>query len=257
MELQLLDTLTESQLYRASGMGKSLKSDSVAQLLFLNTLAVTLMAQDKAQHNYAKQYAKKTTSYGNYLLFRNAATDLYTLAHHVRFPHSKSLKLQDNNKGQDYLDALRFDDKMHFKMMQRITRGERNLINTLKPYLMRLENQLKVPTRLRSLRREITDWSTLSQSQREKTVGKLYDEMRRIGKTGELMRSVGTMNSYRQFKDPEKTGVLKRAATTAAGAYAGAAMGKKIATKLDKDPDKYSKVGTGIGALAGYWAGKQ
>lgn len=257
MELQLLDTLTESQLYRASGMGKSLKSDSVAQLLFLNTLAVTLMAQDKAQHNYAKQYAKKTTSYGNYLLFRNAATDLYTLAHHVRFPHSKSLKLQDNNKGQDFLDALRFDDKMHFKMMQRITRGERNLINTLKPYLMRLENQLKVPTRLRSLRREITDWSTLSQSQREKTVGKLYDEMRRIGKTGELMRSVGTMNSYRQFKDPEKTGVLKRAATTAAGAYAGAALGKKIATKLDKDTDKYSKVGTGIGALAGYWAGKQ
>ena len=257
MELQLLDTLTESQLYRASGMGKSLKSDSVAQLLFLNTLAVTLMAQDKAQHNYAKQYAKKTTSYGNYLLFRNAATDLYTLAHHVRFPHSKSLKLQDNNKGQDYLDALRFDDKMHFKMMQRITRGERNLINTLKPYLMRLENQLKVPTRLRSLRREITDWSTLSQSQREKTVGKLYDEMRRIGKTGELMRSVGTMNSYRQFKDPEKTGVLKRAATTAAGAYAGAALGKKIATKLDKDTDKYSKAGAGIGALAGYWAGKQ
>lgn len=257
MELQLLDTLTESQLYRASGMGKSLKSDSVAQLLFLNTLAVTLMAQDKAQHNYAKQYAKKTTSYGNYLLFRNAATDLYTLAHHVRFPHSKSLKLQDNNKGQDFLDALRFDDKMHFKMMQRITRGERNLINTLKPYLMRLENQLKVPTRLRSLRREITDWSTLSQSQREKTVGKLYDEMRRIGKTGELMRSVGTMNSYRQFKDPEKTGVLKRAATTAAGAYAGAALGKKIATKLDKDTDKYSKAGAGIGALAGYWAGKQ
>ena len=257
MELQLLNTLTESQLYRASGMGKNLKSDSVAQLLFLNTLAVTLMAQDKAQHNYAKQYAKKTTSYGNYLLFRNAATDLYTLAHHVRFPHTKSLKLQDNNKGQEYLDALRFDEKMHFKMMQRIGRAERNLINTLKPYLMRLENQLKVPSRLRSLRREITDWSTLSQSQREKTVGKLYDELRRTGKTGELMRSVGTMNSYKQFKEPEKSGVLKRAAIAGASAYAGSAMGKKIATKLDKDPDKYSKAGAGIGALAGYWAGKQ
>lgn len=257
MELQLLDTLTESQLYRASGMGKNLKSDSIAELLFLNTLAVTLMAQDKAQYNYAKQYAKKTTSYGNYLLFRNAATDLYTLAHHVRFPHSKSLKLQDNNKGEDYLGALRFDDKMHFKMMQRISRGERNLINTLKPYLMRLENQLKVPSRLRSLRREITDWSTLSQSQREKTVGKLYDEMRRTGKTGELMRSIGTMNSYRQFDNPQKSGVLKRAAIAGAGAVAGAAMGKKLATTLDKDPDKYKKAGAGIGALAGYWAGKR
>jgi hypothetical protein len=237
-------------------MGKSFKSDSVAQLLFLNTLALTLMVQDRAQYNYAKQYGKKTTSYGNYLLFRNAATDLYTLAHHVRFPHSKSLKLQDNKKGEDYLDALKFDDKMHYKMMQRIARGDRNLINTLKPYLMRLENQLKVPSRLRSLRREVTVWSTLSQSQREKTVGKLYDEMRRTGKTGELMRSVGAMNSYRQFDDPEKRGVLKRAAIAGAGAYAGAALGKKIATATDKDPNKYRKVGAGIGALAGYWAGK-
>ena len=257
MELELVDTLTESYLYRSNSMGKSFKSDSVAQLLFLNTLALTLMMQDKTQYNYAKQYAKKTTGYGNYLLFRNAGTDLYTLAHHVRFPHSKSLKLQDNKKGEDYLSALRFDDKTHFKMIRRIGGGERNLINTLKPYLMRLETQLKVPSRLRTLRREITDWSTLSQSQREKAVGRLYSEMRRIGKTGELMRSVGTMNSYRQFDDPEKSGVLKRAATTAAGAYAGAALGKKIATKLDKDPDKYKKAGAGIGALAGYWAGKQ
>ena len=130
------------------------------------------------------------------------------------------------------------------------------MINTLKPYLMRLENQLRVPSRLRSLRREVTDWSTLSQSKREKTVGKLYDELRRTGKTGELMRSIGTMNSYRQFDDPEKSGVLKRAATTAAGAYAGAALGKKIATATDKDPGKLGKTGAGIGALAGYWAGK-
>ena len=144
MDLQLLDTLTESQLYRSNAMGKALKSDSVAQLLFLNTLALTLMIQDRAQSKFAKQYASKTTSYGNYLMFRNAATDLYTLAHHVKYPDSKSLKLQDNKKGKDYLDTLKFDDKTHWKMMQRIARDDRNLINILKPYLMRLETQLRV-----------------------------------------------------------------------------------------------------------------
>ena len=66
----------------------------------------------------------------------------------------------------------------------------------------------------------------MSQNQRERAVAKLYDEMRRTGKTGELLRSIGTMNSYKQFSDPEKSSVLKRAATTAAGAYAGAALGK-------------------------------
>jgi hypothetical protein len=257
MDLQLLDTLTESQLYRSNAMGKALKSDSVAQLLFLNTLALTLMIQDRAQFKFAKEYASKTTNYGNYLMFRNAATDLYTLAHHVKYPNSKSLKLQDNKKGEDYLNSLRFDDKTHWKMIQRISRGDKNLINILNPYLMRLETQLRVPTRLKSLRREITDWSSMSQNKRERTVAKLYDEMRRTGKTGELLRSIGTMNSYKQFDNPEKSSVLKRAATTIAGAAAGAALGSKAGVKLNKDPDKYKKAGAGIGALAGYWAGKQ
>lgn len=256
MELQLLDTLTESQLYRSNAMGKNLKSDSVAQLLFLNTLALTLMIQDRAQSKFSKQYASKTTSYGNYLMFRNAATDLYTLAHHVKYPDSKSLKLQDNKKGKDYLDTLKFDDKTHWKMMQRIARDDRNLINILKPYLMRLETQLRVPSRLKSLRREVTDWSSMSQNKRERTVAKLYDEMRRTGKTGELLRSIGTMNSYKQFDNPENSGALKRAAATIAGASAGAALGSKAGVKLNKDPDKYRKAGAGIGALAGYWAGK-
>ena len=237
-------------------MGKSFKSDSIAQLLYLHTLALLLMSQDKAQSKYAKEYAKKTTQYGSYLMFRNVATDLYTLAHHVRYPNSKKLKLQDNKKGEDYLSALRFDDKTHFKMMQRIARADRNIVTALAPYLMRLERQLKVPSKFNSLRRQIVDWSTKSQTERERIVGKLYDEMRRIGKTGELMRGIGTMNSYKQFGEPEKSGALKRAAATAAGAYTGAALGKKVADKFQKDPDKYKKAGAGIGALAGYWSGK-
>ena len=256
MDLQLLDTLTESHLYRSNAMGKSFKSESVAELLYLNTLALVLMSQDRSQQKYAKEYAKNTTRYGSYLMFRNAATDLYTLAHHVKYPNSKSLKLQDNKKGEDYLSRLRFDDKMHYKMIQRIGRADRALVQQFAPYLTRLETQLRAPSRLRSLRRNITDWSKLSQSKRVQTVSRLYDEMRRTGKTGELMRSIGTMNSYKQFDEPDKPGTLKRAAITGAGAVAGAALGKKVADKFGKDPDKYKKAGAGVGALAGYWSGK-
>jgi hypothetical protein len=256
MELELVDTLTESQLYRSNGMGKAFKSDSVGHLLYLNTLALVLMVQDKAQHNLAKQYAKKTTQYGNYLLFRNVATDLYTLAHHVRYPNTKKLKLQDNKKGEDYLNSLRFDAKTHLDMMRKLSRGDRNLVEKFTPYLMRLERQLRVPDRLKTLRRDITQWSSLSQSKRERTVSKLYTEMRRIGKTGELLRPLGSMTAYKVFDEPEKPGVLKRAAIAGAGAVAGAALGKKVADKFGKDPDKYKKVGAGIGALAGYWSGK-
>jgi len=257
MELQLLDTLTESQLYRSNGMGKTLKSDTVAELLYLNTLALTLMIQDRVQYNTAKQYAKKTTSYGNYLLFRNSATDLYTLAHQVRYPNTKSLSLSDKQKGIDYLEGLNFSDKAHLAVLQRISRGNNDIIMFIAPYLMRLERQLNIPSRIRSLRREIVDWKNSSQNSRERTVAKLADEMRRKGKTGDLLRPIQSMSRYKQFDQPEKSGVLKKAAIAGAGAVAGAALGKKIATKLDKDPDKYSKAGAGIGALAGYWAGKR
>jgi len=137
-----------------------------------------------------------------------------------------------------------------------IARGDRNIIQKITLYLIRLEQQLKVPAKLRSLRREITDWSEKSQAMRERTVAKLADEMRRKGKTGELLRPVQTMMRYKQFDDPDKPGVLKRAAIAGAGAVAGAALGKKIANKFDKDPDKYKKAGAGLGALAGYWSGK-
>ena len=257
MELLLVDSLTESLLYRSNNMGNSLKSDTVAELLYLNTLALTLMIQDRAQYNTAKQYAKKTTSYGNYLLFRNSATDLYTLAHQVRYPHTKKLKLADNQKGEEYLDNLNFSDRAHFDMIQRIARGNNDIIMVIAPYLMRLERQLNIPSKIRSVRREIIDWKDSSQNSRERTVAKLADEMRRKGKTGDLLRPIQSMSRYKQFDQPEKSGVLKKAAIAGAGAVAGAALGKKIATKLDKDPDKYSKAGAGIGALAGYWAGKR
>lgn len=257
MDLQILDTITESQLYRSNGMGKNLKSDTVAELLYLNTLALCLMIQDRAQYNTAKQYAKKTISYGNYLLFRNNATDLYTLAHQVRYPNTKSVGLSDKQKGVDYLEGLNFADKAHFTVLQRISRGDKNILQTLSQYMTRLERQLTVPSRLRSMRREVMNWKDSSQNNRERTVAKLTDEMRRKGKTGDLLRSLQSMSKYKQFDNPKKSGTLKRAAIAGAGAVAGASLGRKIATKLDKDPDKYSKAGAGIGALAGYWAGKR
>ena len=43
-------------------------------------------------------------------------------------------------------------------------------------------------------------------------------------------------------------------AGTAAGAVAGRYIGKKVAQKTGANVDKYKKVGTGLGAVAGYWA---
>ena len=63
-------------------------------------------------------------------------------------------------------------------------------------------------------------------------------------------RSYSLSDKYQQ----PKTSIAKRTAGTVAGAAAGRYIGKKVAKKLGKDIDKYKKYGTGLGAIAGYWA---
>ena len=66
------------------------------------------------------------------------------------------------------------------------------------------------------------------------------------------------MLKYRDFRVSDETEELPSLGTklagAAVGAAAGRAIGSKVATSLGKDEDKYKRAGTGIGAIAGYWA---
>ena len=74
-----------------------------------------------------------------------------------------------------------------------------------------------------------------------------------------MMTPLQTMTKYRSYEITDKykrrPGTGRKVAGAVAGAVAGRYAGKKIAQKFGKDVDKYKKVGTGIGAIAGYWAG--
>jgi hypothetical protein len=92
MELEFIDQeISESRLYRSSGNMGQLTGRDVADLLYLNTIALYLMVQDDVQHNYASNYAKQTTQYGGYTTFRTSATDLYLLAYMINQPKSDKI----------------------------------------------------------------------------------------------------------------------------------------------------------------------
>jgi len=94
---------------------------------------------------------------------------------------------------------------------------------------------------------------------KQTVITKMVQEIRRIAKGSELMSPLNTMVKYRghitksDYKEP-RTSFTKRAVGTAAGAVAGRYIGKKVAQKTGGNVDKYKKAGTGIGAIAGYWA---
>ena len=235
MDLQLVNSqLIESRLYRNNAMGRRLTGEQVANLLYLNTLALWLLTLDPRTVKFARQYAKKTVGYGNYLLYRSTVTDLYALAYHVNNPDSHTLGLRG---GEEYLNRLQFDDRMHHRMIREISAGKLDYIST---YLFRLRTQIKIKdARYGSWRRSVHNWSNLGRKQQDQIAGNIAQEINRIARGSELLPELNRVGT---------TSTARKLATTAAGALVGHELARKTGHS--------TQAGTGLGAIAGYWAAK-
>lgn len=260
MHLEFIDTeLCESRLYRTTRNFGKFNGRDVADLLYLNTLTAYMMTKDEVQREYALGYISKTTQYGNYALFRTHATDLYLLAYQVSHPKNKTVDLQDSLISDRFLEGLTFDHRDHWRFLREVVTGSGESTGRATSYFYRLELQLKITRpRFKQMRRLILDWGNLKYIQRQMVVATLAHEMRKQGIGSELLTPLNTMLKYRDFRVSDDTeelpGLGTKLAGAAVGAVAGRAIGSKVATSLGKDEDKYKKAGTGIGAIAGYWA---
>lgn len=255
---KLLDKdISEARLYRTTSGFNQLTGQSVAELLYLNTLITYMMLKDDKQHDYARAYAKQSTQYGKYTLFRSHATDLYLLAYLVSNPDSKSIKLRNKMASTKHLKSLNFDKRTHWQFMYKIA-NDRASDTLASPYLFRLESQLKIKKSMyKQWRRLIMDWENLRYIQRQSVTTRIVQELRRLGRGSEVMAPLTSMLKYKKYRIRDKTpktDPVRRVAGAAAGAVAGRYAGKKIAQKFGKNVDKYKRAGTGLGAIAGYWA---
>ena len=106
---KLIDNeITEGRLLRTTNNFKKLTGRDVADLLYLNSLVIYIMAKDSKQSDFALGYARKTTQYGNYTLFRTHATDMYLLSYIVNNPDSKQIKLKDSIFSKRFLNSCKF-----------------------------------------------------------------------------------------------------------------------------------------------------
>ena len=260
MELEFIDQeISESRLYRSTGQMRQLTGRNVADLLYLNTLALYMMVQDDVQHSYASNYAKQTSQYGGYNTFRTSATDLYILAYTVTNPKSSKINLKNRMSSTSFLDNLNFDFRKHFMFMKKIANGS-DRKNEAVSYFFRLEAQLQITdSKYKSYRRYITDWGNLKFSSRQLVVTKILQTMRYIGRGSELLSPMSTMTKYRSYTtepayDVPRTTFAQKVAGAAIGAAAGRYAAKKVTQLAKNKPNTLKKAGTGIGAIAGYWA---
>lgn len=259
MEFQLIDKeISEARLFRTSRQFKNLTGRQVADLLYLTSLSVWMMAKDDKQEAFARAYAQQSTQYGPYVLFRTHATDLFLLAYQANDPDNGNVSLDDSFESKRFLKSLKFNNRQHWLMISKIASGKETN-SEMNTFFMRLESQLKIShSRFKQWRRLISDWSNLKYSQRQMVVAAVIQEYRRYAKGSEMVSPLSTMTKYKAYsisdKYKDEPSLARRVAGTVAGAVAGRYAGKKLAKATGKNVDKYKKYGTGLGAIAGYWA---
>ena len=231
--------------------------------MFLNTLALQLLYLDSNTTKKAKDYAKITVAYGNFSLFRTAASDLYLLSYALLHPENRNMSFSKNSESVKFLNGLQFDQGLYIRYLRMVSqeRVGRDYANT---YFFRFESQLKIKdSRYKRWRRLISTYKNLKFAQRNALYAQLVFEIKRIGggagRGSELLPALEPFLKKRGYRDVERkakkasepTSFAKRAAGTVAGAIAGKYAVDKFAKAK---PSTQKKIGTGIGAIAGYWA---
>lgn len=263
MELQLVNQeIAESRIYRSTQSLSRLNGRDVADLLFLHTLMVYMLCRDSEQGTYGIEYAEQTSKYGGYSSFKTSGTDLYILAFALSNPDSHYARLHDAHDSKKFIESLHFNKKAHWQFIKSISRDDISH-SQASSYFIRLESQLKIKdSRYKKWRRTIVDWSDQSGSIRRSTAAGLKKELQRIAVYGELLVPVGAIAGHDINKDQyvplDKPSLGDKITGAAIGAIAGRFVASKIADRTGGDRDKMKNIGTGLGAIAGYWnAGRQ
>lgn len=267
MDLKLVNQeLSEARLFRYSRSFGAFTGRQIADLMFLNMLALELLSLEEKTSKRAKDYAKTTVAYGNFALFRTAATDLYLLAYQLLHPDNKHVNMSKHNESLNFIKGLQFDQGLYVRYLRLIAQSRANPSYSY-TYFYRLETQLKIrDSRYKRWRRLISTYSNLKFAQKNALHAQILFEIKRIGggagRGSELVPALEPFLKKRGYSSAEKkaekqaqaankTSFAKRAAGTVAGAIAGKyAVGKLAKAK----PSTQNKVGAGIGAIAGYWA---
>lgn len=242
MDFQLIDQeLSEARLFRGTRKFSTLDGKDIANLLYLNTISLFIFSSDNKQSGYARDYARASTQYSTYSLFRTHATDIYMLAYQIKNPSNDYVKMRNEIPSKAFLNRLSFQDRKHIEFLRKIVIGKADP-SEAQSYLFRLEAQLDINDgRYKRWRRMALEWKRLKDIQKSLLLHQIGQEMSRLGKstgrTSELLITFNKMYKYRKYTNSaEKKDVIRRVSPPSV------------------QPDK--KRAGGIKRIADYWASR-
>ena len=154
---QIINTLTESRLFRQPQVINNLGKQGLKDLTFLYLLLLYIFYNEPETNKKATHYAKRTKSYRDFDTFYIGGTDLYLLINANLGSINKPLLLM-------FLDRLVN------------TNVEREFVHR---FLLNAQNTLRVNNNvLRSARRYVQDWHIMGQQRKYQTLTQILSFVR-------------------------------------------------------------------------------
>jgi len=183
-QYKLINTLSESRLFRTKKMANDVNINDAADLVFVHFLILNIFNKDYDFAPLAGDIAKRSMVYRNFDYFRTNGTDMYMALNR--------LMGKDNDIGDDEKDdiakgrlSLQKADVLRFLLHYSNNRSDTSFEQR---YLLRYQNNLNVQDgMLKSVRRLVGDWDNLSQNQKALVITRLVQWFRRRARLAEIL----------------------------------------------------------------------
>lgn len=172
MGYELINTLSESTIFRTRSSLHQFSKEQNANLLYLYVMAIFACSRYKETASDTNKYISTTITFRNFDHFRVSQTDLYMLAH-----------LMKDNKYFNQLEFIRF---LSF-VESRKSYDFYYYMNTLATQI-----QVKNPIYM-NIKRSLGTWSSESDTNKQYTIHVLYRELYYISTVAEVLKPLSVI----------------------------------------------------------------
>jgi hypothetical protein len=204
--LESWDLLIESRQYRALADVKRINLRHVADFAFLDLLNLFILFNEYETAPVASRYADKTMGFRNFSKARLSGTDLYISLNILSDPASIFSSKINQNAEADAI--LRNKIKINLPTVKRyldLIADAKITPNDAAVLLLRMEKQLNITdSKLKSIRRLVQEWPSLTQMQKSLVVDRMLQYYRKFAKRSELamfLDDLGKTKGY-EFRGP-------------------------------------------------------
>lgn len=241
MKDNILSTICESKMFSHSGAVGVYNAKDLADIVFLMFLTLNILRNNLESNKFVRNYVSKTYKFKNFKKFHTNSTDIYFIMNVLFGEDDVKKYLKDNDASIDFINKLSIDNNTIRQWFNNIEHAKDD-ISLDRRFFTKLEKNLKISnSSYKSLRRLISDWNLLNNSQRQVAVTRLLFALKSNARKSELVSALEEIASIKNYiiddaENPEikKPTMSKVKKALIVGAATGGIASAYLGTKLYK-----------------------